>query len=208
MHIEKATVADTWALAWAGSLAFARESKKKPLPKVRAVLGYPRHLAYLVPAALEGSLWHRNRCVVVGISGIEGQRKGYSHWIAAGILLILLGPLDLTALTVVFVLLAIAIMCGRPIRRFRASAAIRSWKKGLHHEPVYEIVYLAKHPDEKTFSGFDFAREVLSGLVPVGSRLCTIARSERHVRGYRARRFQELPYKGKPTAGMAGVLSA
>ncbi|MGY4541361.1 hypothetical protein ACVWY0_001270 [Arthrobacter sp. UYNi723] len=206
MDIKKATLADAWHLAWTGSLAFACGSKK-PWPRVRAVLGYPRHIAYIVPAALEGSLWHRNRRVVVGITGIDGQRNGYSHWVLAGLLLILLGPLDLTVLLVVLGLLLIALMCGRPIRRFRASAAVRSWKKDLHHEPVYEIVYLAKHPYEKTYSGFGFAKEVLSGLVPAGSRLCTIARSDRHVRGYRARRFQELPYKGKPTAGMAGVLA-
>lgn len=209
MNIEKATLADTWTLAWAGSLAFACESKKQGR-RVRAILGYPRHLAYLAPAALEGSLWHSDRRFVVGISGVEGQTNGYSQWIAAGTVGILLVPLgiDMRVLIATFVLLVIALICSRPVRRLRAFSAIRSWKRDLHHEPVHEIVYLAKHPKEKAYVGFDFAKEVLSGLVPAGSRLCTIARSERHIRLYERTGFRQLPYKGKPTAGMAGVLSA
>jgi hypothetical protein len=208
-NIEKATLADTWALAWMGALAFANESKK-PRLKFRAALGYLRHLAYILPATLEGSLWHSNRRVIIGVTGTGEPRTGYSQWIAAGMLGLLLGPLgiDTRALIAIFVILTVALIRGRPVRRFRAWSAIRAWKKELQTEQVYEIVYLAKHPEDTTYSGLDFAKAALSELMPAGSQICTIARSDRHIRAYRIAGFHQLPYKGKVTAGMKSVLSA
>lgn len=202
-------MADAWALAWTGSLAFADESKK-PYLKFRAALSYPRHFAYILPAALEGSLWHSSRRVMVGISGTGEPRSGYSQWIMAGMLGMLMGPLgiDIRFLIAVFVILFVALVRGRPLRRFRAWSAIRAWKKELHPEQVYEIVYLAKHPEEPLFEGFRFARTALTELVPAGSRVCTIARSENHVRAYEAQGFHRLSYKCKATAGMTGVSPA
>ncbi|GAB5079599.1 hypothetical protein [Arthrobacter sp. AD-310] len=208
-EMKKVTLADTWALAWTGALAFADESKK-PYLKFRAALSYPRHFAYILPAALEGSLWHSNRRVMVGISGTGEPRNGYSQWILAGMLGILMGPLgiDLRFLIAVFVILFVALVRGRPLRRFRAWSAIRAWKKELHPEQVYEIVYLAKHPDEPIGDGFRFAKAAISKLVPPGSPICTIARSENHVDFYRLSKFRQLPYRGKQTAGMAAVAPA
>jgi hypothetical protein len=228
MNIERATLTDAGALAWTASLAFSSASKR-PLPKVRAVFGYARHLVYLLPAALEGSLWHSNRRMTIGISGMEGQHSRRRTWVMVTTIALFLAAVGslvfvipgtrqeaeqlvavlngvMIALACVFVVGVVAIVRSRPIRHFKAFSAVGAWKKELHPEQVYEIVYLAKHPEETEGAGFRFAKAALSELVPAGSRLCTIARTERHIRAYRAAGFRQLPYKGKLTAGMAGVM--
>lgn len=100
------------------------------------------------------------------------------------------------------------IVRSRPIRHFKAYSAVSKWKRYLHPVMTYTIGYLAKHPDEDPGTGFRFAREAMAVVVPAGGRLCTMARTSRHIRANRAAGFRQLPFKGQLTEGMAGMTPA
>ncbi|MBO1269466.1 hypothetical protein [Arthrobacter cavernae] len=213
MQVEKATLADVWPLAWTVSLAFSSESTR-PMLRLRAALGYCRHLVYLVPAALDGCLWHSNRRMAMGIeSGKPGRSR--STWLLAVTVVPMLGAVaslgladpgtrqeaqrvvavlntSMVILATVFAVCAVAIVRSRPIRHAKAYSAITAWKRDLHPAQPYTIAYLAKHPEEDPGAGFRFAKADLAAVVPAGSPLCTTARTSRHIRAYQAAGFTQL----------------
>ena len=224
MEARKAGLLDVCELAWTASLAFAAESGS--WPRLRAILGYPRHLFVMTLHAVDGVLWHSRRRVAITIDpGAKGIRP--SHIAAVLILLITAAllqclfwfepsnrqeaTLQLAVLLAILGLavgflatLLVALVRIRPARHITACRAIRKWVRD-NQIPVYNLGYLAKHPAEDSGIGFTFAKAAIAAAVPPGSGMSAIAWTSRHIRAYRAAGLTPLDINDEPTSALIGV---
>lgn len=190
MKVTKAKLVDVPALAWTSALAFTRlEGRDRPL---RAALEYFLQLTATLGQQNNGSLFHHERSVMVGI---ENRRKSQLRSRLVGSMALLVPMLAVylvispVAGPVVGIIAAMVVLFVPMVPAFtrmlgpEARTAERVHQKALNALPEDRLVYtytqLARRLTAPAGSAQELLREVLDQQVPPGAAISCIAADRR-----------------------------